>query len=95
MSPGNYASRHKAEFNEDMGCMAEKEIELAIPPNYLQAVDEINDADEVAEYATANNLNAQKLCLWKDLLTLYDEGEYECVVDILNCTVKNKNAKGE
>ena len=95
MSPGNYASRHKAEFNEDMGCMAEKEIELAIPPTYLQAVDEINVADEVAEYAAANNLNAQKLCLWKDLLTLYDEGEYECVVDILNCTVKNKNAKGE
>ena len=94
MSSGNYASRLKAEYNVDMGCMAEKEIELAIPPNYLQAVDEINDADEAAEYAATNNLNAQKLCLWKDLLTLYDEGEYECVVDVLNCTVKNKNANG-
>lgn len=43
---GKWSERHRSEFNEELGHIGEKEIEISVPPTYLQAIDEIDSAEE-------------------------------------------------
>ena len=41
---------------------------------------------EVVAYAVSLNLNPYKLFLFKDLFSIYEEGEHECVVFVQTIT---------
>ena len=60
---------------------------------YLDALDsgdfDPEEDEELVEYCSSKSLDPSNMRLYRDIFKLYDEGEYECVVQVLKIEVSD------
>ena len=78
---GGYSGT-KIEYDHDTGKAQEKELNIKIEPAYIPFIDEFENLenDDIKDFAIKNNLNPERLRLYRDIFKIYDEGTHECVV---------------
>ena len=81
------------QYQHNTSKFQEKEINLKMDVKYLNALDsgdfDPEDDQDLVEYCSTKNMDPHYMRLYKDIFKLYDEGEYECVVQVLKLEVSD------